>query len=203
MEINLTTFFYLFLRLAPFVLVCFFSLLSIFNYDLKGVVYLFGIIISILITIPLGNLISSFIPSINPETSSELCDIINIGGSEFSSLPIGQIIIGFTSSYLLSTIFLTDYNSIINNWPTIGFFSLLVICDIYWNNYKTNCYSYSQSIITYTLSGIIGYLWALTIVDTKSPELQYFPKYKNNELCKRTSEKTFKCRVYKNGKLVQ
>ena len=36
MEINFTTLFYLFLRLAPFVLVCFFSLLSIFNFDLKG-----------------------------------------------------------------------------------------------------------------------------------------------------------------------
>ena len=54
MEINFTTLFYLFLRLAPFVLVCFFSLLSIFNFDLKGIVYLVGVIFTMLISIILG-----------------------------------------------------------------------------------------------------------------------------------------------------
>ena len=38
MELNIATIIYLFFRLAPFIIVCFFSLQSIFNQDLKGLV---------------------------------------------------------------------------------------------------------------------------------------------------------------------
>ena len=202
MEINFATLFYLFLRLAPFVLVCFFSLLSIFNFDLKGVVYLVGVIITMIVSIVLGNLITDTIPA----DPTELCDIINLSNSSFPSLPIGQSIIGFTSAYLISTLYFNDSNyknnAILNNWPTIAFFSILVICDVYWNNYKNKCYGYIHSLITYSSSIGIGILWSSIIFDTKTPSLQFFPKYKNNELCKRASEKTFKCRVYKGGQLV-
>ena len=207
MEINFTTLFYLFLRLAPFVLVCFFSLLSIFNFDLKGIVYLVGVIFTMLFGIILGNLITKMFPGIELTDTTELCDIINLSNSSFTSLPIGQSIIGFTTAYLISTLVFNEMNynnnAIINNWPTIAFFSILVICDVYWNNYKNKCYGYLHSLITYGSSTLIGIFWASVIFDTKTPSLQFFPKYKNNELCKRASQKTFKCRVYKNGKLVE
>ena len=200
MEINFATLFYLFLRLAPFVLVCFFSLLSIFNFDLKGVVYLVGVIITMIVSIVLGNLI----PTI--EKPDGLCDIINLSSNSIPSLPIGQSIIGFTSAYLISTLYFNDSNyknnAILNNWPTIAFFSILVICDVYWNNFKNECYGKLHSLITYGSSIAVGIIWSSIIFDTKTPSLQFFPKYKNNELCKRASEKTFKCRVYRGGQLV-
>jgi len=205
MEINFATLFYLFLRLAPFVLVCFFSLLSIFNFDLKGVVYLVGVIITMTVSIVSGNLITAIFPNIIQKPDGLLCDIINLSSS-IPSLPIGQSIIGFTSAYLISTLYFNDSNyknnAILNNWPTIAFFSILVICDIYWNNFKNKCYGKLHSLITYGSSIAVGILWSSIIFDTKTPSLQFFPKYKNNELCKRASEKTFKCRVYRGGKLV-
>ena len=206
MEINFATLFYLFLRLAPFVLVCFFSLLSIFNFDLKGVVYLVGVIITMIVSIVLGNSITYVLPNII-EKPDELCDIINLSNSSFASLPIGQSIIGFTSAYLISTLYFNEItynnNAILNNWPTIAFFSILVICDVYWNNFKNKCYGKLHSLITYSSSIAVGIIWSSIIFNTKTPSLQFFPKYKNNELCKRASEKTFKCRVYRNGKLVE
>lgn len=47
MDINISTFTYLFMRLCPFILVCFFTIGSIFNNDLKGIVYLMGLIFAI------------------------------------------------------------------------------------------------------------------------------------------------------------
>lgn len=202
MNFNFSTLIYLFLRLSPFVLICFFSLLSIFNSDLKGIVYLFGISFTILANILLGNLFSFK----DNENAHETCNVINLGNQQFSSLPIGQSIIGFTSSYLISTLFINNNkyknNSILNNWPTIIFFIGLICSDLYWNNFKQNCYTYAQSLGSYSISISIGILWAFIITNMNTPSLQFFPKYKNNEMCKRTSKQTFECKVYKNGKLI-
>ena len=48
--------FYLFLRLAPFIIVCYFILLSIFNKDIKGIIYLTGLMFSALIVKQLADL---------------------------------------------------------------------------------------------------------------------------------------------------
>ena len=55
MDINLATFVFLFLRLSPFILICFFTLSSIFNSDLRGIVYLFGLLWAIFTSFIVGN----------------------------------------------------------------------------------------------------------------------------------------------------
>ena len=45
MEANLFTIAYLFFRLSPFIIACFFSISSIFNNDMKGLIYLVGLIL--------------------------------------------------------------------------------------------------------------------------------------------------------------
>ena len=47
MELNLVTLIYLFFRLAPFISVCYFSLGSIFNQDIKGLIYLVGLLVAL------------------------------------------------------------------------------------------------------------------------------------------------------------
>lgn len=47
MEVNLLSISYLFFRLAPFIIVCFFVLNSVFNQDLRGLIYLCGLMILI------------------------------------------------------------------------------------------------------------------------------------------------------------
>ena len=46
--------FYLFFRLSPFIIASFFSLISVFNSDLKGFIYLVGLIFSTAITMFIG-----------------------------------------------------------------------------------------------------------------------------------------------------
>ena len=54
---------YLFFRLSPFIVASFFSLISVFNSDLKGFIYLVGLIFSTAITMGSGSLLETVIPS--------------------------------------------------------------------------------------------------------------------------------------------
>jgi len=57
MEVNLLSISYLFFRLAPFIIVCFFTMNSLFNQDLRGIVYLCGLLIliaTVILTPPYG-----------------------------------------------------------------------------------------------------------------------------------------------------
>jgi hypothetical protein len=257
MDLNLGTFLFLFLRIAPFILVCFFTLSSIFNSDLRGIAYLFGLLWAIFVSFLVGNNIS--FNDVNPDDKSAVCDFVLFGGGQNANIPVGETVLGFTFFYLFTTLILKDQHyisknmnfenmpnipslssclvtpwqmlsldflnfipraisnipNIKENFPTILFFVILIAFDIFWNtnifgwlkqilglpaNY---CYTISQSGTAYAIGILIGILWSNIIYKMKSPELQYFPEYKNNEVCKKASPTKYKCKVYKNGKLIQ
>ncbi len=215
MELTFATLLLLFLRLSPFVLICFFSISSIFNNDLKGIVYLVGLLLAAGISLMAQSLVS---PSTIPNKDS-ICEIVSFGSGMFSNIPLGQTVLGFTFAYLFNTMMKTsmeypDSNVISRNWPTIVFFITLIFFDLVLNTNSFNviktylslpntfCYTYSQSMIAYGIGAVAGLVWASIIYSARTPELLYFSKYKNNEICSKVSNKTFKCKVYKNGKLI-
>jgi hypothetical protein len=200
MELNIVAFSYLFLRLAPFILVCFFTLSSIFNQDFKGLVYIAGLLFSSFGTIVIGNAMSNVIPMISPAEKPEICNMVTVGQtSEISKLPLGQSVISFTFGYLLYTI--VSNNFIMQNIATIVFFPILLLFDIVWNA-RNSCYTIWQLLASLIIGGLFGVLWSYIIASTKSPALQYFVGVNNNEVCSAPSQQTFKCRVYQNGKLL-
>ena len=58
-ELNLVTLVYLFLRLSPFIIICFFALNSLFNQDFRGIVYLHGIIFACFVSTMIYNAIGT------------------------------------------------------------------------------------------------------------------------------------------------
>jgi len=146
MELNILTFLYLFFRLAPFILVSFFSLASFFNQDFKGLIYLIGLIFACFTTMMIGNVLPI------PESSlpSEICNLITIGGTPgFTKLPLGQCIFGYTFSYLLFVIIKNNYA--LQNLPTIIFFPIIILVDFIWN-LTNNCYGMLHLLISLVLS---------------------------------------------------
>lgn len=201
MELNIVSFTYLFLRLAPFILVCFFTLASIFNYDFKGLVYLVGLIFSCFITTMVGNVVDEFIPGpIGPPDG--ICNSISIGGAaNFSKLPLGQTVFGFTFAYIMSAIFMNG-NIVNNNIPTFVFFPVLILFDMWWN-VKYGCNTIWQLIVSAGLGIGGGFAWGGIINATKSDTLKYFSGVNNNEVCSKASKQSFKCTVFKNGKMIK
>ena len=227
MDINISTFMYLFMRLCPFILVCFFTIGSIFNNDLKGIVYLMGLILAIGVIIILGSLIKQIpLPYFTEffDISIEddpICKIVSFGSSEFSQIPVGSSIIIFTFIYLLSNMIYVGIDEGTNlvkyNWPTVVFFSLLIVADWYNNTNIGNivnkffnaeykelpyCYNLQTTVIAYLAGGLLGWAWLAILYSTKTPELLYFGKYKNNEKCEKVSQTQYKCKVFKHGKEV-
>jgi hypothetical protein len=199
MDLNIVTISYLFLRLAPFVLVCFFSLSSFLNQDLKGLVYLIGLIFSCFGTMFFGNILT-FLSKYDPDKRPEICNIFSVNQqSEISKLPLGQSIFGFTLFYLLYPMIKNNY--VMNNIPTIVFFPALIIFDMVWNIQNT-CYTFQQLFVSLILGTIFGTLWAYIISKTYNPSLQYLASSSNNEVCSKPSKQTFTCKVYKNGQLL-
>lgn len=196
MELNLITFGYLFFRLAPFVLVCFFTLASVFNQDFKGLVYLVGLIFACFSTMMIGN----SLPITPPEGANPLCNIITISStSDFSKLSLGQTIFGYTFAYLMYII--VKHKLVKQNLPTVIFFPIIIVVDILWNM-NNNCYSFIQLLISLMIGGMVGALWGHVIDKTKMTQLQYFNQISGKQACTRPSKSTFKCNVYKNGQLI-
>jgi hypothetical protein len=200
MDLNIITISYLFLRLAPFVLVCFFSLSSFLNQDFKGLVYLAGLIFACFVTIMFGNVLT-FLPKYLPEERPEICNIISVNQqSEISKLPLGQTVFGFTFFYLLYPMLVN--NLYMKNIPTLIFFPFLILFDIVWNTQNT-CYTIWQLLASLSLGIGFGTFWAYLISKTYNPDLQYLASSSNSEVCSKPSKQTFQCKVYRNGELIK
>jgi hypothetical protein len=230
MDINISTFMLLFLRLAPFILVCFFTISSIFSGDIKGIIYLFGLIFAIGIVVMLSSTITDLLSKftdLSPNMDS-FCEAISFGNTELSNLPISHMIITFTFSYLLTFMYKNgdvitenskgeekwngDNFDIISkqNWPTLTFFLLIIVAQLWYDTNLFNfmkgttsyCYNYFTSLSSYIIGFGLGILWAIIIMSMNTPEFTYFSKYKNDEKCEKPTKNTFKCKVYKNGEVI-
>lgn len=199
MKLDLMMFSYLFLRLAPFIIVSFFTLTSIFNQDLKGIIYLVGLIFSCVMSSIIYNTLPSF--SSDMIVDNPICNLVSFSENHTSSaMPVGQNILGFTFFYLVYII-IKNPDFAYGNLPTLIFFPVLILFDGLWNFYN-QCFNPFQLIISLGLGVGFGLLWAYIIDSTKAVNLQYFNQA-GPDTCSRPAKNTFKCNVYKNGQLLQ
>lgn len=154
MELNINTFLYIFLHLCPFILVCFFTISSIFGNDIKGIVYLVGLLISIGLIIMSDSIFLKLGDSWFNDKQNAMCNLFSFGQSSLSSLSIGQMIIGFSFSYLVYTMnVVNEEPDFASNWPTIVFFSLLVIAEL---GINTNIMTFIKAYLAKIVGGGIG-----------------------------------------------
>ena len=207
--INFTKMVYFILRLAPFIIVSFFVLDSVFNQEIKGVFYLGGVLISCMIVTILGNTVPSNITdssegsvanlfeSTNKNSdavpnhlrSTVLCSLVSLG--PISKLPLSQTILSFTFFYL---VYIIGTNNLAeSNIPTLIIFPILILSDIFWN-YTNLCFTASAIMISFIVSGGLGVLYAY-ILQISDVNMQYFIGVSNKSTCSRSRKNVFKCRA--------
>lgn len=152
MELNIKTFLYIFLHLCPFILVCFFTISSIFGNDIKGIIYLVGLLLSIGLVVMSESILPNLGDNWFNNKQNAMCNIFSFGQSSLSKLSIGQIIIGFSFSYLVYTMNIVNAS----NWPTIVFFSLLVISELGINTNIMTLMPIIQKYWKMIVGGLIG-----------------------------------------------
>jgi hypothetical protein len=199
-ELNLLTIIYLFLRLSPFIIVCFFALNSLFNQDFRGIVFLHGIIFACFMSTMIYNMIGHLKIFSSGERKNPICTLVSFSKEPSSNvLPIGQNILGFSFFYLFYVI--AKNSTYLTNLVVIIFFPILIISDFVWN-VTNGCYDPRQLILSLILGGGFGTMLSWIIDASGVPSLQYFYSKDTTEQCSVPSKQTFKCNVYKNGALI-
>lgn len=200
MELNLISILYLFFRMAPFIIVSYFGLQSIFNQDLKGIVFLIGLLIVSVITVMIGNILPMQGTSgtdLN-QYAKAICNQLTIGSSgPISKLPLSQTVFGYTLGYL--TYFITTNNLQSQNIPTFIVLPLLIVADLFWST-SNGCSTSIMLITSLILGGIFGTLWAMIIESTQMANLAYFSGISNKDVCSRPTKSLYRCRAVSSNK---
>ena len=182
-DFNIISLSYLFSRLSPFIIICYFILQSVFNQNLKGIFYVAGVLFACFLSVFIG----SGIGTQEGIEKNPVCSLID----GMPSLPLGQTILGFTFAYLSYIIF--KYKLVDQNSPTFIIFPILIVADIVWN-LRNECSKAISLFMSLSIGLIFGILWGL-IIDSVDPELQFFNGIGNKSVCKRPSSTLYRCRI--------
>jgi len=181
--------------ISPTLLVFFMFMSSLFNQNLKGIVYISGLLICSIINIIFMNLIGSGRDE-NEAFSCSLFDIPLV--SQFNSPYPSCMIIAFTIAYLALPM---KYNKQMN-YIVLAFLMSLLVVDML-TKVQNKCTSYPGSVMGALVGFIFGTLWYIIFHGLGFDSLLYFDELRSdNVICSRPTKQTFKCSVYKNGELI-
>jgi hypothetical protein len=195
MDLDLTNVITLMLRLMPVILPSYFLLASIFSQDIKGLIYLMGLLCACFATMLTGE---TFVNSWGAGVPNPVCHVISLGkgGQPISQIPLSLAVYAYTFFYIVFII--AKYNDFKNNnlWiqnvATIVFLGSLIIFDFLWNS-RNQCSHPLGLVLSVVVGGLTGFLWAWIIDSTGSVKLQYFNGLSNRTYCSRPSKQLFKC----------
>ena len=181
--------------LSPFLLGFFLVMSSIFNQDMKGLVYLAGILIASVINVFLMNILNSHMDP----NASPVCNIIDFSLiGDYNSPCMTSMIIAFTMSYLLLPM---RYNQQMNYVVIVSLIALFIINML--TKVFDKCTTYGGSLLGGVVGFMLGAVWYVLFHANGYDSLLYFDEFiSNNTVCKRPRKQTFKCSVYKNGELI-
>jgi hypothetical protein len=177
---------------SPFLLAFLMVMISIINSNVKGLIYLLGLIILFVIVFLFQNTLR-----IPMDKTNQFCNIFSI--SQFSVPSFNSALYLYTIMYIL----LPMINMHMINFPLIITFLLLYITDCIIKN-KNKCSSPVGIIMGSILGLVFGITWFLVIRATGQTGLLYYDDLVSNKIaCSRPTKQNFKCQVYKNGELIQ
>ena len=197
MQLSISNIFQLFSALSPILLCFFLVMISLFNQDIKGVVYLGGVLIASLINLLLMNTIKS---KTSPNMSAN-CNLIEFpfNLNEYNSPAFNNMFISFTFFYLFMPM---QYISKINFPVLIAIIFIFCIDTI--TKLINQCINISGALLGTLIGSLLGISWFIIFYSTDNKDLLFFnSEASNNVVCSRPKQQTFKCSVYKNGEIIK
>ena len=196
MDLNFTNMFQFFSAISPLLLGFFMIMISVFNQDLKGIVYLAGVLITTVLSVIVLNVVKSekFIDA------SETCSLVNIPFmSQYNSPSLNSVIIAFTFIYLLLPMMANKEM----NYAIVGTILALFVIDGM-TKVLNKCTSFGGVVLGMLVGTLCGFSWYSLFHATGYDSLLYFNETSSNRTyCSRPKKQTFKCAVYKNGELIK
>jgi len=194
-KLTLSNMLQLFSLLAP-VLLCFFLVMSsLFNQNIKGLIYLAGVLMASVINLFLMNQIQS--PKI-PDAAFN-CNLIELPYlTEFNSPSSSSLFIAFTVAYLVLPMFYNNQMNYVILASLLCLFGLDAVTQV-----TNKCTTKAGSFFGALVGFLLGALWYTIFKAAGYESLLYFDELvSNNVSCSRPSTQTFRCKVFKNGELI-
>jgi hypothetical protein len=194
---NLSNILYMAFRLAPFLIVTFFTMSSIFNYDYKGIIYLCGLLLTSALAITIGNtgiFDNEIAPPNTPASSNStilICNSLSLSDNgPLSKIPLSILVTAYTGAYLLYFIYLAD--AWVHNIASYIIFLGLILGQIVWT-LQNGC-AQPGVIMASIIIGIGGgVLWGLLINNIGISHLGFFNGLGNQNVCSIPKKQTFRC----------
>lgn len=196
MQLNFSNILQFFSTISPILLAFFLVMISLFNTDIKGLVYLGGILMASLINLFLMNTLK-----VKPDKiPSPACNLIDfpMNLNEFISPAFNTMFISFTLWYLYMPM---QYISSIN-YPVLVFLSGLLVLDAA-TKFTRGCTSFGGIVLGFLVGTVLGIIYFIALWKSGHEDLLFFnAEPSNNVVCSRPQKQTFKCFVYKNGEII-
>jgi hypothetical protein len=197
LNLSLSNIFQVFSTFSPILLIFTIILISIFNQDIKGLIYLTGIFILSFICILAINLIRN---PVNPNRSVS-CELFDFPFyiSAYDSPSYNSAVIAFTFMYFLLPMI---YNNRVN-LPLVLFLMTLFVIDAV-SKITNRCTGTGGVVLGASLGLFFGLLFYNLLVVTNNKDLLFFDEFISNQvMCSKPTKQNFKCAVYKNGEIIQ
>ena len=196
-DLTITNIFQFISALTPLLLIFFMVMISIFNQDLKGLVYLAGILIVSVVNIFLLNLIKSQ----RDPNSGASCNIFNLpfNMTNYNVPSLNSVLISFTIAYLFLPMIASNQMNYALIAVLLSVFAIDAVSKI-----MNKCTTAGGVIFGLLTGSLFGSLWYTLFHSTGYNSLLYFDEVVSNKVyCSRPKKQTFKCAVYKNGELIK
>ena len=193
MQIDVVKILYLFFRLSPLIIVSYFTLSSVFNQDLKGLIYLSGLLITCLVSTLISTYGLGDDDTLQPKAQ---CSVTYLGVSNTpisKNIPLGLVTLIYTLSYCFYII--SQYKLWNVNISFLIIMILLILSDMIWQNY--NGCAGLMNIGYASVIGLLGFMWALFIDAFKMTDLTMFIGISGKQVCDRPSRTKYRCRIVK------
>lgn len=183
--------------IAPTIIALFINFAGILNKDLKGLIYLAGLMISLII----GIMLKPFFGGTIPKSADPACNLFgdSFPNSNFSNPSLDTLALTFSAAYLLIPMFV---NGTIN-WIVIMSF-IMVLFTNGAVRLKLTCNQPLDLIIGFLIGALCGGGFYALIKEYGGEKYLFFSNTdSNNVMCDKPSSTKFKCVVYKNGEIVK
>jgi hypothetical protein len=196
MQLNFSNLLQFFAAISPILLAFCLVMISLFNSDIKGIVYLGGILIACLINLLILNTLKVKSEQLIPA----YCNLVEFpfNLNEYVSPAFNSMFITFTLAYLYMPM---QYISSIN-YPVILFITGLLVLDA-GTKITGGCTTFGGVMLGSLVGFILGLVWFIIFYSTDHKDLLYFNiESSNNVICARPKNQTFKCFVYKGSEVI-
>lgn len=196
MQLNFSNLLQFFAAISPILLAFCLVMISLFNSDIKGMVYLGGILIASLINLLILNTLKVKSEQLIPS----YCNLVEFpfNLNEYVSPAFNSMFIAFTLAYLYMPM---QYISSIN-YPVLLFITGLLVLDA-GTKITGGCTTFGGVMLGSLIGFILGLVWFILFYSTEHKDLLYFNvEPSNNVICARPKNQTFKCFVYKGSEVI-